>query len=675
MVQFFKPAVGLMNRLSFTLKFSLISLLLLIPLSIAVLSILHDANEQLRNTRTELNSLPLLRDALTVNRDLQELTDFSEILQSHGANGRAEQLLERSEALQASVIERLKQMVWTGNPALKSLFEKKRDAIVSELQRIEKDAQWATYLDVRSKQYTHSVSLVKFILAETGFSQDPSREVRQWADLLINLSPRVTASLGVTRAIGSVVMLDGRVSSSNAARLEQSLVPLDSLQEELHQALDDIANNPDAANSRIADFGEKSLASLKNNATLITDNLLLNDVFNEAWSAFYQRLSQEIAYSYQLNDSLVAAIAENLEQRLNNQASQMSLLVVVQVILLLVIGYLFCGFYLSIRHSLDSLSNTLTKVSQGDMTATCESSSLDELGQLGRSLNDCLRNIQQLISRVTDTASEVEQRTHQVEGVSSQSSQAVSSQREQIEQLAAAMNEMSVTSQAVAGNASLAVDSALKVNSETVSGQSLVNSQATGIAELGGEMEKSVSVINQLAHDSQEIGRVVDVIKSIAEQTNLLALNAAIEAARAGEQGRGFAVVADEVRTLAMRTQQSTREIEQMIGAIQNGVSASVKTMTLSHGMANLCMEQSQQVQNALGNILQAVTTILDQNQQIAAAAEQQNSVALDIDRNILAINSAGERTAQGATDTEQSCRQLAHLVSQLKGYTGVFRV
>ncbi|WP_442965298.1 methyl-accepting chemotaxis protein [Pseudomonas sp. FIP_A4] len=237
------------------------------------------------------------------------------------------------------------------------------------------------------------------------------------------------------------------------------------------------------------------------------------------------------------------------------------------------------------------------------------------------------------------------------------------------------MNQMSATAQAVATSAEAAVGSAQDVNAETVSGRGLVSAQVSGIQRLAEEIEQSVQVINRLADDSAAISQVLDVIKGIAEQTNLLALNAAIEAARAGEQGRGFAVVADEVRNLARRTQQSTEEIEQMIARLQGGVGAAVKTMHASHALAEGTVSQSAQVEQALEHILGAVGSIVDQSQQIAAAAEQQTAVAHDIDRNIVAINEAGKRTAEGAGHTEQASRELTQLVGQLQRLIGAFRV
>ncbi|WP_370869511.1 methyl-accepting chemotaxis protein [Pseudomonas sp.] len=234
---------------------------------------------------------------------------------------------------------------------------------------------------------------------------------------------------------------------------------------------------------------------------------------------------------------------------------------------------------------------------------------------------------------------------------------------------------MSATAQEVARSAAAAVDSAQSVNRETVNGRALVESQVGSIQRLAGEIDQSVVVINQLASDSASISQVLDVIKGIAEQTNLLALNAAIEAARAGEQGRGFAVVADEVRNLAKRTQQSTGQIESMIGKLQGGVGAAVKAMGASHQMASGTVSESAKVQLALENILAAVGMIVDQSQQIAAAAEQQTAVAQDIDQNIVEINHAGERAAVGASQAATASRELSGLVLRLKQLIGAFRV
>lgn len=200
--------------------------------------------------------------------------------------------------------------------------------------------------------------------------------------------------------------------------------------------------------------------------------------------------------------------------------------------------------------------------------------------------------------------------------------------------------------------------------------------EVTGnISEISSSLGEFATLVSALNQRSSSIKSIVGLIQQISAQTNLLALNAAIEAARAGEQGRGFAVVADEVRTLAKRTQQSTEEIEAMITRLHSGVGAAVKAMGTSHEMANGTVSQSEKVQQALENILGAVGMIVDQNQQIAAAVEQQTAVAHDIDQNIVQINRAGERTAEGAHQTEDASRELSAQVVQLKQLINAFRV
>ncbi|WP_162962361.1 methyl-accepting chemotaxis protein, partial [Pseudomonas aeruginosa] len=393
------------------------------------------------------------------------------------------------------------------------------------------------------------------------------------------------------------------------------------------------------------------------------------------WTQFYDQVSAAMDKTYQLDDAVLGYLDTQLQKRLQQVRTQMLLLVAALAVVFAAILYLYGGFYVSTRATLKDLGRMMERVAGGDMTVSFQARSRDELGELGQSFNESVAKIHDLIERVSQTVGEVERQTLRVESVSAESNQAVAGQRSQIEQVATAMNQMAATAQEVARSAAMAVSSANSVNQETLSGRSLVESQVGSIQRLAGEIDQSVAAINRLASDSASISQVLDVIKGIAEQTNLLALNAAIEAARAGEQGRGFAVVADEVRTLAKRTQQSTAEIEQMILRLQGGVDAAVKAMASSHHTADGTVNESAQVQQALENILGAVGMIVDQNQQIAAAAEQQTAVAHDIDQNIVEINQAGERTAEGASQTERASRELGAQVTQLKRLIGAFRV
>lgn len=659
------PAIALMNRLNFTLKSSLICALLLAPLLAAEYYLTRDIYGQISTTQVELDSLDTLRTALDVSRDLQALVDLSELLLVHGTTGRAADAIKQAEALEAAAVQRLGDMPWEDGSAL----DEKRDAIVEGLHAAGQEARWSTKLEIRRKQLAHALNLNKAIVSEAGLSQDGSRVIRQLVDLVTSSTPRVLAALGTTRGLGALVMLDQQLGSANAIRLEQNLMTLGGLEDEYRQNLADLQE------PALAQLGSYSLQTLVNQQRLLTNDLLVGDDLNGSWQAFYAQVTEEMAKTYQLNNAVIDQIDENLQTRIDRQVASLLTFVALQALLLLAIAYLFGGYYVSIRMSLRGLGKLLEQVANGDLTADYVPPSRDELGELGRTLARALARVRELIVGVSATAAQVANSTAQVEVHSVDGYQAISSQRDQISMLATAMREMSTNAESVAGNAALAVESAHQVNQQTITGQALVKAQVRAIADLGGDMENSVTAIDQLAQNSNEIGRIVDVINSIAQQTNLLALNAAIEAARAGEQGRGFAVVADEVRTLAKRTQQSTREIEGMIEMLGRGVDIAVKTMKASHEKANLCRTQSQQVDSALGNVLDCAGAILDQSRQIAAAAQQQNVVAMEMDCNIVEINRAGECAAAGAGHFEEESRQLSLFVSQLENAVGRFSV
>ncbi|MDC7813122.1 methyl-accepting chemotaxis protein [Pseudomonas sp. BLCC-B112] len=670
------PAVALMNRLSFGMKFSLISVLFFVPMLVTNFYLVRDSYREFQGTRVELQSLDLLGSSLALRRDLETLNNLVQINASLGQSGKAGDLEGKIVALEKSVLERMQALeAVTVDPQQVEVFNAKRDELVAAFKAQQVESSLLNKSGLIGKLLGSAQLFSQIIASQSGLSRDAQGDIRQLSELITSVTPQVTQTLGEGRAMGAYSLGQGFLNSSSSTRFDELLVQIEKLQAEYGLKLQDALGSSRAAHDALDSLASASKGSLKQASELFEEQVVMADTLDAPWQGFYDQISSLMAQTYQLNEGTLKFLDVELQKRLEQNRSHMVLLVAALALVFLSIVYLYGGFYASTRTTLRQLGAMMDKVAAGDMTVTFTAHSRDELGELGSVFNGTVRKIHDLIERVGHTVSEVERQAGQVESVSAQSNQAVAGQRSQIEQVATAMNQMSATSQEVARSAAAAVSSAHSVNDETISGRGLVESQQDSIARLASEIDQSVRVINQLASDSQSISRVLEVIKSIAEQTNLLALNAAIEAARAGEQGRGFAVVADEVRTLAKRTQQSTEEIEEMIGKLHGGVGAAVKAMGSSHAMANGTVDQSEKVQQALENILGAVGMIVDQNQQIAAAVEQQTAVAHDIDQNIVEINRAGERTAEGAHQTEDASRQLSAQVVQLKQLIGAFRV
>ena len=664
------PAIALMNRLSFGMKFSLISVLFFLPMLVTSFYLVRDAYRQFQATAVELHGLGPLAGSLALRGDLESLGNLSQVNAVLGQSGQAGDLEARIGALQDKAQAQL-QALRSDDPQV----EAKRVELAEAFAQARSESSLQNKAALFDKLLVQAQVLGKLITRQAGLTQDSQASVRQLSEVLASTTAQVSQVLGEGRALGAIALGRGFIDSAGSARFEDLLQRLERLSSDYALRLDEALADDAVAKARLAGAAEASQATIKQAATLFEDQVVIAESLEAPWPAFYEQVSGLIAQTYRFNEAVVDHLQVQLQARLAEHRLRTLGLVAALAAVFVLILYLYGGFFVSTRETLRNLGTAMDKVASGDMTVTFEARSHDELGELGRGFTETVRRIRGLIEQVGQTVATVEAQADQVLAVSARSNQAVSGQREQIEQVATAMNQMSATALEVARSAALAADGAQQVNRESANGRGLVEHQRGSIARLAGEIDQSVSAIDQLASDSQSIGRVLEVIRAIAEQTNLLALNAAIEAARAGEQGRGFAVVADEVRTLARRTQDSTEEIAQMIQRLQEGVSAAVRAMGSSHQMAAGTVDEAQQVQQALANIVGAVGGIVQQNQQIAAAVEQQTAVAHDIDQNIVAINRAAQDTTQGACQTEEASRALSAQVVELKRLIGAFRI
>ena len=324
---------------------------------------------------------------------------------------------------------------------------------------------------------------------------------------------------------------------------------------------------------------------------------------------------------------------------------------------------------------LEKMASTLEKFAQGDLTVSIDDMVGGEIGQMQRSTTKMIESLRDTVQGITQSASELSAAAGTAAAITEQTLEGVEAQKVETENLTIAINEMGQAVNEVASSAANAADSANEGNQAAIKGKEIVAEAVASIGSLASEVDRSSDAIRRIESDSEKIGSVVDMIQGITEQTNLLALNAAIEAARAGEQGRGFAVVADEVRTLAQRTQTSTSEIQSMIENLLIGTHEAVAIMERSKEQAQSSVEKTNQAGEAIEEIASAVSDIMGMNTQIASAAEEQSVVTTEINNNTKAINEVADKTAIGGQNAAKSNEELVVLSKQLESIVSTFKI
>jgi methyl-accepting chemotaxis protein len=378
-------------------------------------------------------------------------------------------------------------------------------------------------------------------------------------------------------------------------------------------------------------------------------------------------------------DKMLEHASAATQNVLVNQGEHLSVTRTSVMVSSLVLGGVMLVIYIMLMGALRILpriGQELNKVAKGDLSGDklgIERS--DELGELITDINAMKDGLRSVVSDVAQSSETLFEAVDQLSTVNQQTTAGVETQYNEVNQLATAMNEMSATAAEIARHASSAAVSATEADKDAIQGKAVITDTIEIIGTLSNEVANAGDVIQELADDSNNIGTILDVIRGIAEQTNLLALNAAIEAARAGEQGRGFAVVADEVRTLASRTQQSTQEIQEMIERLQSAAGKAMEVMQTGRTYAERGVDQVTHARESIEAISNVISTINDMNTQIATASEEQSSVSEEMNRNIVSINDVSDQTMEGVKHMMSANERLMQQAHQLNRLVEKFKL
>lgn len=669
----FYPAVLLINRLNYPIKFLLITILFLVPMIYIGYQSMLQFDQTISAAQKELKGLQLLSSTQALTTKVSTSRGTAAVLLNGDKSYQSQsgQAIGEANAALQSLRE--------ANTALEDPFQLAQEisALETTWQTLSREVSAFTLtsnLERHGGLIKQLQTMMLSIVERSNLIADPELDINYLVNGIVLELPVVTEMMGQTRDMG-VEYAAGNFNTDNHAILTAFSADFTRYKKELAIRLSAIYRENSQTQGQL-----NSAVEEVNGAMEVFDSVLNNDLLTEAGGTtkpdkLYKKASSAITSIDKLIGTTIPLLESRLQARLDSVESNRIVVLSLVIFFVLLAAYLFVGFYRSVMESIDLLDDQIDDMAKGDLSGRVELVSHDELTMIADGINRMADRFSSLVSGVISTADNVAASSEKTSQSISQTLQGVQNQRAELEVVASSVHHMSSSVQTVVSNATEASDAAEKADGDVNEGLDIINQAVTTINDLEKQVDVANTAIAQLATNSENIGTVLDVIRGIAEQTNLLALNAAIEAARAGEQGRGFAVVADEVRTLASRTHESTQEIENMIRELQSGAKHAVDAMESGQQQTKIGVTHTRHAGDALSAIAEAVATIKGLNRQIVSSTDEQNSVSSGIDETISNINSMAEQTTQGVEETAQVIQNLQSIAEQLQENVRIFKV
>ncbi|MFL9625981.1 methyl-accepting chemotaxis protein [Aeromonas jandaei] len=662
----FNPAIRLGNQLSFKYKFLLWSCLMLLPLAYSMANLLgrlQDDNEQARKELAgviNLAPVPAIEQALLTHRNLVTQHAYEQNPVGEDKVKAAAQAVE--DSLRAFADTRQE------NPAFNAL-KQGWAALQSEGSKLEVDQSNLRH----DKLLTEVRHLYKNITAASSLIQDPALGTYYMVILTSERLPQLRDLLAQVRDRAATIADFGLFQAEGYSGLRFRLDLINATLQELEADLTLLYQIEPAYRAELGQQTDALLQQVRQGVDTMENKMMKDQLV--------QLSTKEVLALGDGLDNTITKLAGQVRQRLEadlhqrmaaNQRHFWWVTAPLTAILLLYI-YLMIGAYLSLRDTVGRVREIAARVNAQDLSQHIEIVGQDELAAISRDYNVTLETLRTLMRRVRENGVTVVESATEIEDRTCRSQEVIAAQQGETHQVATAIKELAATSQDMAGNALQAARMTQEAQQVVGQGEAVVDRTIKAIDHINREVLRTAESIGQLEQQCSQIGGVISVIRGIAEQTNLLALNAAIEAARAGEQGRGFAVVADEVRSLASRTQGATVEIQQMIEQLQSGARASVNAMSAASREAQEGVGLAQEAQHAFGAITEKVDRMVDTNAIIASAIEQQGAVVNEIERNVVRISDGSDEALQVANEARDAARQIHQLTEQLRSMVQSF--